>query len=132
MPSAVRLPIRAPLITCYPPEAGRRIFGQRIVPDLLARPAPQARPVVVFLVGQHGAGKTRVAAMAADRLGGYGGFADLDSDLTEATAGSQSRPTPTGPTPESSISPTSSTPNTSPTKPPYSAAAKESLGTTTP
>lgn len=80
---AQRRPVADPRAADYllPPEAGRRIFVQRIVPDLLARPAPQAGPVVVFLVGQHGAGKTRVAAMAADRLGGYGGFADLDSDL---------------------------------------------------
>jgi hypothetical protein len=80
---AQRRPVADPRAADYllPPQAGRRIFVQRIVPDLLVRPAPQARPVVVFLVGQHGAGKTRVAAMAAGRLGGYGGFADLDSDL---------------------------------------------------
>jgi len=78
-----RRPVADPRAADYllPPEAGRRIFVQRIVPDLLVRPAPRARPVVVFLVGQHGAGKTRVATMAAGRLGGYGGFADLDSDL---------------------------------------------------
>jgi len=80
---AQRRPVADPRAADYllPPEVGRRTFVQRIVPDLLARPASQDRPVVVFLVGQHGAGKTRVAAMTAERLGGSGGFADLDSDL---------------------------------------------------
>jgi hypothetical protein len=64
-----------------PPDLGRRIFLDRIVPHLLAGPLPQDRPAVVFLVGQHGAGKTRVAHVAADALARRGGFADLDSDL---------------------------------------------------
>lgn len=63
------------------PEEGRRIFQQEIVPDLLAGREPQAEPTVVFLVGQHGAGKSRVATTVADVLNKRGGFVDLDSDL---------------------------------------------------
>jgi hypothetical protein len=37
--------------------------------------------VVVFLVGQHGAGKSRTAAMVSEVLAQRGGFADLASDL---------------------------------------------------
>ncbi len=80
---ARRRPAADPRAANYllPPGLGHRIFLQRIVPDLLAGPEPQTRPVVVFLVGQHGAGKTRIAAVAVGRLGSRGGFADLDSDL---------------------------------------------------
>jgi hypothetical protein len=63
------------------PDEGSRIFREEIVPDLLAGPEMQAMPTVVFLVGQHGAGKSRVAAMVAEVLSKRGGFADLDSDL---------------------------------------------------
>jgi len=62
-------------------DQGRRIFRERIVPDLLDGQEPQARPTVVFLMGQQGAGKTRVASMVGDVLNKRGGFADLDSDL---------------------------------------------------
>ncbi|HVB45162.1 MAG TPA: zeta toxin family protein [Streptosporangiaceae bacterium] len=64
-----------------PPEEGRRIFCEEIVPDLLARPEPQEDPVVVFVVGQQGAGKSRVAGMVGGALARRGGFAELDSDL---------------------------------------------------
>lgn len=62
-------------------DEGRRIFRERIVPDLLDGRKPLARPTVVFLMGQQGAGKSRVASMVADVLSKRGGFADLDSDL---------------------------------------------------
>jgi hypothetical protein len=62
-------------------QEGSRIFREEIVPDLFAGREPQVRPTVVFLVGQHGAGKTRVADMVAGTLNKRGGFADLDSDL---------------------------------------------------
>jgi energy-coupling factor transporter ATP-binding protein EcfA2 len=62
-------------------EQGIRIFQEEIVPDLLTGSEPQARPTVVFLVGQHGAGKSRVARMVAGALNKRGGFVDLDSDL---------------------------------------------------
>jgi energy-coupling factor transporter ATP-binding protein EcfA2 len=63
------------------PDEGRRIFREQIIPDLLSGPEPQEDPTVVFLVGQHGAGKSRIASMLADVLNKQGGFADLDSDL---------------------------------------------------
>ncbi|MCC9706536.1 zeta toxin family protein [Streptomyces sp. MNU76] len=59
----------------------RRIFRERIVPDLLAGRLGQETPTVVFLVGQPGAGKSRVTEMVAGALNRHGGFADVDSDL---------------------------------------------------
>ncbi|MDX3546255.1 zeta toxin family protein [Streptomyces europaeiscabiei] len=59
----------------------RRIFRERIVPDLLAGRTGQETPTVVFLVGQPGAGKSRVTEMVAGVLDRHGGFADVDSDL---------------------------------------------------
>ncbi|MGW0841182.1 zeta toxin family protein [Streptomyces sp. NPDC002787] len=59
----------------------RRIFRERIVPDLLAGRAGQETPTVVFLVGQPGAGKSRVTEMVAGVLNRHGGFVDVDSDL---------------------------------------------------
>jgi len=80
---AHRRPVTDPDAQRYllPPEQGIRIFREEIVPDLLAGRDPQDSPTVVFLVGQHGAGKSRVASMVADVLNKRGGFADLDSDL---------------------------------------------------
>ncbi|WP_328837810.1 zeta toxin family protein [Streptomyces europaeiscabiei] len=59
----------------------RRIFREQIVPDLLAGRTGQETPTVVFLVGQPGAGKSRVTEMVAGVLDRHGGFADVDSDL---------------------------------------------------
>lgn len=59
----------------------RRIFERRIVPQLLAPARSQAEPVAVYLLGQPGAGKTRVSALLGQRLDERGGFADIDSDL---------------------------------------------------
>lgn len=59
----------------------QRIFRERIVPDLLAGRVAQETPTVVFLVGQPGAGKSRVTEMVAGALNRHGGFADVDSDL---------------------------------------------------
>jgi Zeta toxin len=80
---ARRRPVSDPDAQRYllPPEEGIRIFREEIVPDLLAEREQQEKPTVVFLVGQHGAGKSRVASMVADVLNKRGGFADLDSDL---------------------------------------------------
>ncbi|WP_345116489.1 zeta toxin family protein, partial [Streptomyces drozdowiczii] len=64
-----------------PDAENQRIFRERIVPDLLAGRAPQQTPTVVFLVGQPGAGKSRVTEMVAAALARHGGFADIDSDL---------------------------------------------------
>ena len=80
---AERQPVTDPQARRYvlPPTEGRRIFRQEIVPDLLARPEPQREPVVVALVGQHGAGKSRAASVVAATLARRGGFAELDGDL---------------------------------------------------
>lgn len=43
-----------------PKEENERIFRERIVPDLLQGRASQDTPTVVVLVGQPGAGKSRV------------------------------------------------------------------------
>ncbi|MFF8289080.1 zeta toxin family protein [Streptomyces sp. NPDC016309] len=59
----------------------QRIFRERIIPDLLEGRAPQETPTVVFLVGQPGAGKSKVTEMVAAALNQHGGFADIDSDL---------------------------------------------------
>ncbi|MET9987864.1 zeta toxin family protein [Streptomyces rochei] len=58
-----------------------RIFRERIVPDLLEGRASQETPTVVFLVGQPGAGKSRVTELVAAQLNRHGGFVDADSDL---------------------------------------------------
>lgn len=64
-----------------PDTENRRIFTDRIVPDLLAGRTPQDVPTVVFLVGQPGAGKSRVTELVAAALNRRGGFVDVDSDL---------------------------------------------------
>ncbi|MFC5724877.1 zeta toxin family protein [Streptomyces gamaensis] len=64
------------------PEAeNRRIFLERIVPQQFAGRVPQETPTVVVLLGQPGAGKTRVGHMLAGVLNQRGGFIDVDSDL---------------------------------------------------
>ncbi|MEV7616140.1 zeta toxin family protein [Streptomyces sp. NPDC089799] len=63
------------------PEENRQIFQEEIVPELLEGRAPQQKPTVVFLVGQPGAGKSRVTEMVANVLNQHGGFVDVDSDL---------------------------------------------------
>jgi hypothetical protein len=78
-----RRPVADPAAPDYllPPLEGRRIFCEEIVPELLTGPEPQDEPVAVFVVGQQGAGKSRVAEMVGRALGRRGGFAELDSDL---------------------------------------------------
>lgn len=80
---ARRRPVSDPDAAKYllPAARGRRIFLEEIVPDLLAGREPQHSPIVAFVVGQHGAGKTRTASMVGDVLAERGGYADLDSDL---------------------------------------------------
>lgn len=48
-----------------PREESERIFRERIVPDLPQGRASQEASTVVFLVGQPGAGKSRVTEMVA-------------------------------------------------------------------
>ncbi|MFD8638330.1 zeta toxin family protein [Streptomyces sp. NPDC059533] len=59
----------------------RRIFRERIVPDLLEGRATQETPTVIVLIGQPGAGKSRLTHMIATALNRHGGFVDVDSDL---------------------------------------------------
>ncbi|AZM93736.1 zeta toxin family protein [Streptomyces sp. W1SF4] len=63
------------------PQENRRIFDERIVPHLLERAAPRQTPTVVFVVGQPGAGKSRITETLAHVLNRHGGFVDVDSDL---------------------------------------------------
>jgi hypothetical protein len=80
---AERRPVTDPVARQYvlPAAEGRRIFREKIVPGLLTGLEPQAEPVMVALVGQHGAGKSRAASMIGDILARRGGFAELDGDL---------------------------------------------------
>ncbi|GHB76197.1 hypothetical protein GCM10010331_75110 [Streptomyces xanthochromogenes] len=64
-----------------PAAENRRIFVADIVPDHLTGPTPQDPATAVFLLGQPGAGKTRVAQLIAEQLDARGGFVDVDSDL---------------------------------------------------
>ncbi|MGI5484986.1 zeta toxin family protein [Streptomyces lavendofoliae] len=64
-----------------PEEENRRIFHEEIVPELLEGRISQETPTVVFLVGQPGAGKSRVTEAVANALNQRGGFVDVDSDL---------------------------------------------------
>ncbi|MGW2181285.1 zeta toxin family protein [Streptomyces sp. NPDC001732] len=64
-----------------PADENRRIFASDIVPDHLTGPIPQDPATAVFLLGQPGAGKTRVAQLIAEQLDARGGFVDVDSDL---------------------------------------------------
>jgi hypothetical protein len=64
-----------------PDTENRCIFTDRIVPDLPAGRAAQDTPTIVFLVGQPGAGKSRVTEIVAAALNRHDGFVDVDSDL---------------------------------------------------
>ncbi|QGZ52535.1 hypothetical protein GPZ77_33260 [Streptomyces sp. QHH-9511] len=64
-----------------PQEENERIFFQEIVPDLLEGRVPQETPTVVAIIAPPGAGKSRLAAIVAERLNQQGGFVDVDSDL---------------------------------------------------
>ncbi|MGW0537990.1 zeta toxin family protein [Streptomyces sp. NPDC003032] len=51
-------------------EEHRWIFDNLILPDLAARTSPQERPVVVYLMGQPGSGKTNMTRMVLRSLRG--------------------------------------------------------------
>ncbi len=57
------------------------MFERRISRHLLAGRERQAEPTTVILLGQQGAGKTRISDAIAQRLNEHGGFVDLDADL---------------------------------------------------
>lgn len=57
-----------------------RIFREHIVPGTLNQATPQAHPLVVFLGGQTGAGKTAVAQMIKDGLSRRGEYTNINMD----------------------------------------------------
>ncbi|MCX4546553.1 zeta toxin family protein [Streptomyces sp. NBC_01565] len=59
----------------------KQIFREEITPELLEGRAPQETPTVVVLIGQPGAGKSRLTNLVGDILNQHGGFVDIDSDL---------------------------------------------------
>lgn len=77
----MRSPGLDPADYLLPEPENRRIFHQRIVPTQMWGISPRETPVAVFLVGQQGAGKSRVSEMIAKVLNRHGGFVDVDSDL---------------------------------------------------
>jgi UDP-N-acetylglucosamine kinase len=58
-----------------------RIFREEIVPEELAGPSPVTHPVVVFVAGQPGAGKTMTTAAAVGQFADAGGAAAVNSDF---------------------------------------------------
>lgn len=67
-----------------PETENARIFREEIVPDHFEHGRPQEHPVLVVLVGQQGAGKSRHAPRIGDRLDRYGGYVEIDSDVYKA------------------------------------------------
>ncbi|MBC3844558.1 AAA family ATPase [Streptacidiphilus sp. 4-A2] len=63
------------------PQQGGRIVADRIVPAALGGAVAQERPVVVFVAGQAGAGKTVVVDLVHAALAGRGGAVRVDRDL---------------------------------------------------
>lgn len=66
-----------------PEVTSRRIFEERIVPDLLSAAEPADAPVVVFVAGQPGAGKTAAVKAVRDSspLASCGGSLWISSDF---------------------------------------------------
>ncbi len=58
-----------------------RIFRGQIIPRELAHGVPQTDPVVVFVAGQPGAGKTKTTQMIQARLDERGGAIGINSDF---------------------------------------------------
>ena len=63
----------------------RQVFDQRIVPAWLSGAVEQERPVVVFIAGQPGAGKTRLGGLIQAVMDRRGGAVRIGSDLYKAT-----------------------------------------------
>ena len=57
-----------------------RVFRRDIVPSELESVPSQEQPIVVFLIGQPGAGKSATADEIRDVFGD-GGFVEVDSDI---------------------------------------------------
>lgn len=64
-----------------PAPENERIFREKIVPRLLSSAQPQQRPLVVFIGGQTGAGKTAVADMITHAMGRRGGYINANMDF---------------------------------------------------
>lgn len=62
----------------------RDVLGRVILPVAAASAVPQARPVVVFVGGQPGAGKTKAADLVQAALGQRGGAVRIGRDLYKA------------------------------------------------
>ena len=63
-----------------PRQVSDEIFRDQIVPRLLAAGEPQARPVVVVLSAQPGAGKTRITSAMKEDFADRGGAVAVDVD----------------------------------------------------
>ena len=63
------------------PKDNERIFRTRIIPGELSAATQQQHPIVVFIGGQTGAGKTAVADMITNALGRRGGFINANMDF---------------------------------------------------
>ena len=63
------------------PDQGERIVADRILPEVLGGAVAQERPVVVFVAGQAGAGKTAVVDLVHAALTSRGGAVRVDRDL---------------------------------------------------
>ncbi|MFE0601657.1 zeta toxin family protein [Streptomyces sp. NPDC058892] len=87
-------------------EESSRILSRRILPDTFRQAAAQERPVVVFVAGQPGSGKTFLTDVILESFAARGGAVRICSDLyktahpaygrllaeDEATAGARVRP----------------------------------------
>ncbi|TXS35430.1 hypothetical protein EAO77_36750, partial [Streptomyces sp. t39] len=67
-----------------PDRESRAVLRRVILPTAAASAAPQARPVVVFVGGQPGAGKTNAADLVQAALGRRGGSVRIGRDLYKA------------------------------------------------
>ncbi|MFJ2846999.1 zeta toxin family protein [Streptomyces griseofuscus] len=67
-----------------PADENRAVLKRVILPEAAASALPQARPVVVFVGGQPGAGKTKLADLVQAALGRRGGSVRIGRDLYKA------------------------------------------------
>ncbi|GLW58124.1 zeta toxin family protein [Kitasatospora phosalacinea] len=65
-------------------EDGARILAEEILPAVLRAAVPQERPVVVFVAGQAGSGKTLVVDLVHAALAHRGGAVRVDRDAYKA------------------------------------------------
>lgn len=65
-------------------DTHNRIYNERLAPNLLAEKNPQEQPRVVFLVGQPGAGRSRIAPYLVADLNGTRATLHIDGDRLRA------------------------------------------------